>query len=139
MKANRLLIRSAILVPLLLLISGCHALVEVFDCGGYVEHGYDIPDVVLVANAEQYVRDLEARPRVFYQTEGERLFFDAESSNYDVADAFTDEYGFLTVVAGRPGEARVFVEAHDSCGGRASTSFHVEVVRYASGGPAHRK
>lgn len=113
-----------------LVLGGCEALVEVIDCPGDVENGYDIPDVVLVANAERYVRDLEAHPAVFYQTAGERMYFEAESSNYDVADAFTDEYGFLTVVANRPGSTRIEVDAHDGCFGGARTSFRVDVVRY---------
>lgn len=119
-----------VLTPLLLMTGGCDVLVEVLDCNGRVVHDYDIPDLVLVANAEQYSRDLLVHPQVFYQTEDERLYFDAESSNQGVVEAFTDEDGFLTVVAGHPGRAHVTVEAWDSCSGRATTSFQVEIVSY---------
>lgn len=124
------LFTSLVLGVFIVTFTGCEAFVEILDCNGYVERGYDIPDVVLVSNAERYVRDLETHPEVFYQTEGERLYFEAESSNYGVADAFTDEYGFLTVVAGHPGQALIEVEANDACRGHARTSFRVEVVRY---------
>lgn len=132
MKANGYKLKGAPIAAVMVLLSvgGCDALVEAFDCEGHVANGYSIPDIVLVSRAERYVRDLEAHPEVFYQTRGERLFFDAESSNYGVADTFTDEYGFLTVVAGRPGRARIEVEAWDSCHTSSATIFYVDVVSY---------
>lgn len=133
MGSNRYNQRVAwLLMSLLPFMGGCGVVVDLFECEGRVEHGYDIADIVLVTNAEQFSRDLEARPEVFYQSGGERLFFEAESSNYDVADASTDEYGFLTVVAGHPGQAQVTVEARDACDGYARTTFLVDVVPYES-------
>ena len=118
---------------LIFLASGCKVVIDALDCDGFVEQSYDIADIVLVTNAEQFARDLEAHPEVFYQTGGERLYFEAESSNYDVADVFTDEYGYVTVVAGRPGRAEIVVEARDSCSGYASTTFKVEVIEFGAG------
>lgn len=67
---------------------------------------------------------------MFHQKEGEPLYFEAESSNYGFADAFTNQYGLLTVVAAQPGRARILSRSQDSCHGRATTSFHFGVVRY---------
>ncbi len=123
------------LLPALLLFSflsaGCEVVAYLDDddyCYGEPEVRHAIPRVTLVVNAEQYVRDLYARPRVFFHTDDEHMYFDAYSRNERIAEAFVDEDGYLVVIPNRVGVTRVIVEAEDACGAYVSTSFRVEVI-----------
>ena len=112
-------------------LAGCEGIItyEGDACRGYPEVLNPIPDVVLVAEAELYVRDLERRPFVFDHTYGDHLYYETGTSNRRVARAYVDR-GVLTVEALRPGIARIRVDAFDSCDAYATTTFIVDVLPY---------
>lgn len=116
---------------LALALAGCEGIIayEGDACRGYPEVLNPIPDVVLVAEAELYVRDLERRPFVFDHTYGDHLYYETGTSNRRVARAYVDR-GVLTVEALRPGIARIRVDAFDSCDAYATTTFVVDVLPY---------
>lgn len=121
-------------LPLLVLLStfsaGCDVVAYLDDdhCYGSPEVRHTIPQVTLVVNVEQYVRDLIARPSVFFHTHDAHLYFYAYARNERIAEAYVDDDGYLIVLPKRVGVTRVVVEAEDRCGAYVSTSFRVEVI-----------
>ncbi|HCR47983.1 MAG TPA: hypothetical protein DIW24_00010 [Bacteroidetes bacterium] len=113
---------SAFVVLTSLSFSACD---QSFYDNGYPVVNYQIPNIVL-GRAEAWSRDLIANPKVFVHTGGGTLYYDARSTNNSVADAYVRN-GFLYVVAGVPGSARVRVSAEDNDGEYAETEFTITV------------
>jgi hypothetical protein len=85
-----------------------------------------IADLRLSANLVPYIRDLEAEPPVFSDTDGDLLTYQTTSSDPGVAR--TSLVGStLTVEALGPGSATLTLEADDGSGNSASVSFLVVV------------
>ncbi|MBN8587280.1 MAG: hypothetical protein J0L94_03050 [Rhodothermia bacterium] len=113
---------STFVVLMSLSFSACD---QSFYDNGYPVVNYQIPNIVL-GRAEAWSRDLIANPKVFVHTGGGSLYFDARSSNNSVADAYVRN-GFLYVVAGSPGVARIRVSAEDNDGEYAELELSVTV------------
>ncbi|MEM1268930.1 MAG: hypothetical protein AAF752_09550 [Bacteroidota bacterium] len=130
--------RSFLFVSALALIAlgsaGCEIQINDLDdgCFGDVRRNVAIPDLILVGQAELYVRDLLADPEVFFHTDDAFLYFDADADNSRIVEAYTDN-GFLYVEPLRVGTTRVVVRAEDDCGSRARTSFLVDVIPAKAG------
>jgi hypothetical protein len=93
---------------------------------GYPEVLNQIPNVQLI-RGEGYFRDLEGGTRVFRHTGGATLYYDAFTTNDTVADARIQD-GRVYVTAGVAGIATIRVEAEDSDGESAFTTFQVTVT-----------
>lgn len=104
----------------LITVSGCDVQ------SGYPEVLNTIPNVQLI-RGEGYSRDLEAGTRVFRHTGGARMYYDAFTTNDSVADARVQN-GVLYVTSGVAGTADIRVEAEDSDGEYAYTTFKVTVT-----------
>ena len=96
-----------------------------YDSAGYPVVNYHIPDLV-IGRAEAWSRDLLATPKVFTHTTDAYLYFDAYSNNTAVADAYVRN-GFLYVVAGVPGTAKIRVSAEDADGDYVEDEFIVTI------------